>query len=132
VPQVVEHHRVRALALVGQLRGVEGGIEPLPEPIRQEIRRLLAKQGGLPWAAFPNGNLPDPRYADPWWQTAKFAESVEWWRWHAELLAYRDRWEQPPELSPQQAHLILMRNEPHLRPETRAILRTALRAGQKS
>jgi hypothetical protein len=56
---------------------------------RQDGRRLLAEQGGLPWVAFPNGKLPEG-----WWLRGEFADALHQWDHHACQLAYRDRWEQ--------------------------------------
>jgi len=92
---------------------------------RQEGRKLLAGLGGLPWAAFPGGEL-----AERWWQSEKFAADLDRWCWHASLLAYRDKWERPVHaLSPAQEvvyRLLRLPDGQRLRPETLAVARATL------
>jgi hypothetical protein len=91
----------------------------------REGQKLLGGLGGLPWAAFPDGVLPEY-----WWQTDALSAAIDRWYGHAYQLAYRDQWESPVgTLSPAQEAvyvLLHLRDAEQLRPETLAAARAAL------
>lgn len=98
---------------------------------RQEGRSVAARLGGLPWAAFPNGRLPER-----WWQAEEFAAALGQWHWHASQLAYREKWERPVHtLSPAQEvvyNLLRLSDGQCPRPETLAVARARLVADARA
>jgi hypothetical protein len=89
-------------------------------------RKVLASAGGLPWAAFENGTLPDR-----WWCHDAFAAALVTWQGHARQLAYRARWEDPPSsmsMAERAVYLLVAaeRDGSTLRSETAAIARAVL------